>query len=1369
MDAPAAVARSASVLLPETSRDAEHWLIDVVVETVCSYLPPAAIARLGCVSRTLHWQVLRSEDAQRLWPQRFAAAFARPLVAGPGDFGLSFAQLFARKALRKALRAPPSMCELGVGAGAEASRAPTPAPVPRRAMRFVALTPSVAVATSEAGAAVAWLPLLRRAVLPPSARGDVFAAAASSKARRDAKAKYTGTGGGNKLLFFKIAARNRDEGSLEIWADGEGESEAGVGVGVGGSGGGNGVDDDSRGASPSSASECSSPPVSDDTAVGSHAMPHWALDGGDGGSDGSRASGRLRGGSGDGGSAAPQRPKGKDLWSSADRAKRAGRESARLARQESKDKAAAAAAAAAATANRARLSSIESATSELGRLAVSGRAVFTSVCGEGDAGMASAAPAAPPAPSALPPPLGVSLSFEDDSAAGGVPPAHAFAELLLASARASPRGSLTRQLSASGSDGAGSRCSSARESRCSSAASLADCEVGEGGSCSDDGRGLSEPPDACAGGAGSGGEEDKAAQFSRRRASRKMRRALDEARRGKGGGRGSQQQSAPAQAPSAQAPPALARLASDASAASSNRTSVRHLAAAGSGGSEGRRSPHTTSSAAAAAGALQVPLQSPPPPALASTPSCSSAGGSRGAGGKHLLRSAGPPSPVAGGASGDPPPDGAPLRDTLAPRAPPEVSFACHWVTQQPKLVRVWAAEGGVEPLQPRAAPPRSLGSGHSAALHAVLSFSDGSLGVVSPQPISPHPGDVALDGGGGVVDTLHLAQPRTRGAKRDGGAVAVPHWAPRGVVWLERPPAELREPIVGVCVARGLPYARLPLPGEADCGGRALLRKASIGAATDGVGAPAVAVVSGVEHDLIFGAFGRAVGVWLHPPPGGALGDASGGGGGDAAPSAAAPPDASPSGSKKLQRRQQAAPQSPPLRPQSPSALPAPPLGSPAPLSPPLGAAVAADADAALPVRSLKPLAVARLHAHLVTCVACHRATAPRPAPGRPVPPALPGERIGAFSGVLLRDGDCVTVVSGDAAGEIIAWQGSGGADAGSVRLYSLSLSGGAGGSDRVGSGRGGPRSAFSPLSGGGTASARDRGTSLLALSPPPPGALASAPSRSEGVACVAISDTHVVAGGSEGTVCIWRRRFFAGASEAPPELLLREARAHAIVRALFLGGGCSSAPAAGAVHPPLALTAPPPSTCVTGGGEGDVRQWTLPAPPSDGAPRGPAPVECRVLRGHTGRITGIAADLCKVVTASLDGSVRVWDAVVGGAPLHTLRFPPAPGASPVLGVSSLAVNGDALLAGLVDGRVFHIELGTSAARAAALESAAASAAAAGAAAAPPPAALFEGRGFLGGASSRDLRVALRGHKGADAHGDELSPLALQRAYDEL
>jgi len=261
--------------------------------------------------------------------------------------------------------------------------------------------------------------------------------------------------------------------------------------------------------------------------------------------------------------------------------------------------------------------------------------------------------------------------------------------------------------------------------------------------------------------------------------------------------------------------------------------------------------------------------------------------------------------------------------------------------------------------------------------------------------------------------------------------------------------------------------------------------------------------------------------------------------------------------------------------------------------------------------------------------------------------------------------------------------------------------------------------------------------------------------------------------------------------------------------------------------VHPSLSLSAPSAALALSGGGEGLVALWALPQPSAaakaaaaavlhggtvPGA-RGSAalraaaasaasaalavataPVSCKLLKGHSRRITGLAADLCKVVSASLDGSLRVWDLQEPhrGALLHVLRFPLPPlqqvqllqgggaggggggGGAEALSeeascqVSSLSLSGLSIMAGMVDGRCFlwewELERGEGGA----------AAHAAGAQASLPQVALYEGshRGSSasGAAPMRALRHALRSAAEDDLSTEVISsPLELQMAWDAL
>jgi WD40 repeat protein len=249
--------------------------------------------------------------------------------------------------------------------------------------------------------------------------------------------------------------------------------------------------------------------------------------------------------------------------------------------------------------------------------------------------------------------------------------------------------------------------------------------------------------------------------------------------------------------------------------------------------------------------------------------------------------------------------------------------------------------------------------------------------------------------------------------------------------------------------------------------------------------------------------------------------------------------------------------------------------------------------------------------------------------------------------------------------------------------------------------------------------------------------------------VTCLSMDGDFIIAGGSEGTVTIWRRRFgkvstqFSESSssssnttlvELAPELLSREHRAHSIVRLVVTPSGRSLVSAA-----------------LSGGGEGDVRLWMIPPAPGSisssvrtgtkvanvvsnaiataaieskikwaeargytspsptsislapvqaplsflGNPNPqptPITVQCKVLRGHTSRITGLSMDNCVLISLSLDGAMKVWDLQephIGGM-LFTARLPDAREAS------SLSCSGTDVAIGSVDGHVFVFSFGS-------------------------------------------------------------------------
>ena len=126
------------------------------------------------------------------------------------------------------------------------------------------------------------------------------------------------------------------------------------------------------------------------------------------------------------------------------------------------------------------------------------------------------------------------------------------------------------------------------------------------------------------------------------------------------------------------------------------------------------------------------------------------------------------------------------------------------------------------------------------------------------------------------------------------------------------------------------------------------------------------------------------------------------------------------------------------------------------------------------------------------------------------------------------------------------------------------------------------------------------------------------------EGVTCLSANARAIIAGGAEGTVAVWARRWAAGGDEAPPDLIVREPRAHSIVR-------CVLAPAK---HCDVLGV-------LSGGGEGAVRLWHTPTPAAAaiagtrvGSGGAAAASQHKVMRRHTERITGLHMDNFRIVT---------------------------------------------------------------------------------------------------------------------------------------
>jgi WD40 repeat protein len=740
------------------------------------------------------------------------------------------------------------------------------------------------------------------------------------------------------------------------------------------------------------------------------------------------------------------------------------------------------------------------------------------------------------------------------------------------------------------------------------------------------------------------------------------------------------------------------------------------------------------------------------------------------------------------------------------------------WVAHEPPIARRWTAAAAVPAPVPaslssaaagdggggdRGAPtggaaaeearvdvsftglPKPLGSGAALTYHALLAFGDGSLGVLAPQSASVKPHDVVLVAASGgprtfeIDGSLYLLAPRPRNTAL--------HWRTRGMVWLERPVGEERERVAAAAVCKGRHFvvprgdgtpgpALLPASPAMTISSSSASSASSASSSSSASSAPSAFVVaSAVEPDVVFAAFGRVVGVWLYsdhavrdllPAKAGdeGVGVASSSSWSAAAASregssaaAAADRPGSPDGgvrvprstsgggggglsSKKVQRRLllEGEGGSSASAPTAASAEAGGAGGGHQTLQPPLASPTGEDLDLVA-----VPFATFRVHSSLVTCVACWRRRRPGIAPW-----------YWSAAGVAQLEVGPVAAVSGDAGGEVVLWH------------------------------------VVPPPTGEAPSGASPP-------APPPTTRIATLQlgkkGSREGVTCVSLDSSFIAAGGSEGTVAIWRRRFARGAPatspsaagdesgpppadvELVPELIVREHRAHTIVRIVHTPGGRTQVAAV-----------------LSGGGEGDVRLWPVGgAPPqmaagaaaATGAAAGPAAAqlqssssssssssaaavrECRVLRGHASRITGLHLDNTVALSTSLDGALKVWDLQAPhlGRLLHSSRLPGGREAS------SLHAAGTDIVVGSVDGRAFLFSFGRDAA------AAGAGGGAAGGGGGGPGAGAGAGgtaTGSGGGSQGQRLRE-LRALVGAvDELGlgevlEEYSPLDLQRAYD--
>ena len=181
--------------------------------------------------------------------------------------------------------------------------------------------------------------------------------------------------------------------------------------------------------------------------------------------------------------------------------------------------------------------------------------------------------------------------------------------------------------------------------------------------------------------------------------------------------------------------------------------------------------------------------------------------------------------------------------------------------------------------------------------------------------------------------------------------------------------------------------------------------------------------------------------------------------------------------------------------------------------------------------------------------------------------------------------------------------------------------------------------------------------------------GSAAAGGTEPEAVVAVHIRRHVIAAGGSAGTVCVWQRQWRSSPQprgtpcESMPLLLLHCPAAHSIVRMLYVWEG-----AAAPGHPVRIKVA-------SGGGDGVVRLWLLKSPsPRTAHPACPLhfTVSAQELRGHGAPITALACDRDVLVSSARDGKVKAWSAsrtVHLGRCLRTVSLGEGGGCSAVFG----------------------------------------------------------------------------------------------------
>lgn len=656
---------------------------------------------------------------------------------------------------------------------------------------------------------------------------------------------------------------------------------------------------------------------------------------------------------------------------------------------------------------------------------------------------------------------------------------------------------------------------------------------------------------------------------------------------------------------------------------------------------------------------------------------------------------------------------------------------------------------------------PRPLGTGEAITYHALLAFGDGTLGVVAPQSISSRPNDVVVIGSNqGPIDgsapssrtpalepALYLHSFRSRTPSLSGmssggmnnNATYIDdsvRWLNRGMTWLERPPGEEKERITAATVCKGRhflhrgnvvntpvdnifgnttqPTIVSPTPSSFPSH---LSNVSSTRDKFDFV-SNNYTILTDIEPDVIIAAFGRVVGVWLYNDRSSRK---------DRGTSSNVPNNdesiheregaKSPGGtftniSKKALRKQQLlddtvtvehSENNPSSRTQSGSSISSQTSGTTV-----TDTNVIEDID-----YSLQPYTVFRGHSNVITSVYSWRK---RLHTGIIAPSYTPAS-YGGSEGVTVLETGIIAVVSGDSQGELCLWH-----------IHERS------GLQLNGNTINGPKD-------------NSTITRIATLQ------LNSRKGIKEGISCLSMDSDFIIAGGSEGTVTAWRRKFvrsFSSSSignpvnngketetELIPDLLFRENRAHSIVRVVQVPGGRTQV-----------------SAILSGGGEGDVRLWPIPVISSSN----PNPVmaassgsgisssnqsgsivnnnslplsvlasintsivttssassltpsstmislpssssisntilkECRLLKGHQSRISGLYFNTTIVITTSLDGNIKIWDLQAPhlGRLLHSSRVPYNEE------ISSLHCTGTDILVGTVEGHVYTLSFGT-------------------------------------------------------------------------